>query len=483
MRWLAAAIGVLLAAPAAAPAATIEVAGGVLKVQVPTITGTGSQRNGAVVNPLPDGGAIVGLYGNVPVAFRTVGAGCGVVANSNAPAISDFGGADFAATCNLTGVVGVQGTLNASTGSQLWRSALILPTKVSAVSSPPGTSGAAQEGGDTITTGPGSDTINAGAKNDLIDPGSATYKGQEPVPGTTGEFEDTNRNVVNAGAGDDTITLTFGTQRDVVSGGAGLDGVTYAGRFTIGFPGQAGVNVSLNDVADDGDPSIDPPDSTAPGEGDNVKADVENVTGTKREDVLIGNSSRNRLDGGEAKDTLTGGGAEDALMAREPATAGAGIKHTIDCGSPAASFPPQTFMGQSIGSTSPGDSLDADLVDVPPGTKPPSSCETVTVGPVKEGPNVVVAASATRTAAGKLRVRLRCPRDAGRTCAGTLRLAARNGKGGPKARFSIRRGKTKTVTVALPSGASLARRRTKVRLLAVERGRHGTVTTVAFASA
>jgi hypothetical protein len=66
---------------------------------------------------------------------------------------------------------------------------------------------------------------------------------------------------------------------------------------------------------------------------------------------------------------------------------------------------------------------------------------------------------------------------------GTLRLAARNGKGGPKAAFAIRRGKAKTVTVSLPAGASLGRRRTLVRLVAVERGRRGTVTTVAFASA
>ena len=102
--------------------------------------------------------------------------------------------------------------------------------------------------------------------------------------------------------------------------------------------------------------------------------------------MLLGNSSRNVLDGGEAKDTLTGGASEDALMAREPATASAGIKDTIDCGSPAASVPPQTFMGVSIGSTSAGDSLDADLVDVPPGAKPPASCETVTVGPREGGP-------------------------------------------------------------------------------------------------
>jgi hypothetical protein len=138
-------------------------------------------------------------------------------------------------------------------------------------------------------------------------------------------------------------------------------------------------------------------------------------------------------------------------------------------------------MGQSIGSASPGDSLDADLVDVPPGTNPPATCETVTVGPVKEGPNVIVASTAKRTRAGKLRVGLRCHRMAGRTCAGKLRLASRNGKGGPRTAFSIRRGKAKTVTVALPAGASLGGGRTTVRLAAVEKGRLGQVTTIAVA--
>ncbi len=210
-------------------------------MQVPTIIGGGGLKNGGrresasrwrrhrrpvreCPRLLPDGGR------RVRGRWRT----------SNAPAIAEFGGADFAATCDLTGVVGVEGTLNAITGSQLWRSALILPTKVSAVSSPPGSSGAAQEGGDTITTGPGSDTINAGAKNDVIDPGSATYKGQEPVPGTTGEFEDTNRNIVNAGAGDDTITLTFGTRarHRQWRGGRGRRDLRRALRHRLPRPGR-----------------------------------------------------------------------------------------------------------------------------------------------------------------------------------------------------------------------------------------------------
>ena len=100
---------------------------------------------------------------------------------------------------------------------------------------------------------------------------------------------------------------------------------------------------------------------------------------------------------------------------------------------------------------------------------------------MKEGPNVVVAATARRAARGRLRVRLSCPRAAGRTCAGTLRLAARKGSRGPKAAFSIRRGRAKAVTVSLPAGSSLGSRRTTVRLLAIEHGRYGKVTTVAFA--
>lgn len=252
--------------------------------------------------------------------------------------------------------------------------------------------------------------------------------------------------------------------------------MTYAGRFGIGLAGQAGVHVSLNDVADDGDPNIDQLDSTATGEGDNVKSDVENVTGTKREDVLTGNSSGNVLEGGEAKDTLTGLAGVDALMAREPSTAGIGLKDTISCGSPRPPLPAQIFQGVLIGSTSPGDSLDFDLADVAPG-----DCEVLTQGPVKEGPNVVVAATARRAAGGRLRVRLRCPRAAGRTCSGTLRLAARAGRRGPRAAFSIRRGRAKAITVSLPAGSPLGTRRTSVRLVAVERGRFDRVTTVAFA--
>jgi Ca2+-binding RTX toxin-like protein len=414
----------------------------------------------------------------------TAGAGCSQVANANQSVSAPFAGSQaddvaFVATCNLTGVVGLRGTLGATNHRQLWRSTLNMPTRIATATGP--STGGTPDRGDVIITGPAGDTIDAGGLDDVINAGGAPYKGQEAFPGTTGEFQDPNRNTINAGAGNDTIHLDAqgggGTGRDTVSGGAGVDTATYALRFgTVGFPGQAGVVVSLNDVADDGDPGIDQPDSLAAGEGDNVKADVENVTGTKRDDTLTGGSSSNRLEGGEGKDTLTGLSGVDVLLAREPGLSG--LRDTLACGLPAPSVAPQTFMGFPIGGTSTGDALDADLADLPP-----KDCETVTQGAVREGPNVVIASTARRAARGRLSVRLRCPRSAGRTCAGTLRLAARTGRGGPKTRFSIRRGRGGAATVAPPAGAVIPAggRRPTVRLVAVERGRHGPVTTVAYA--
>jgi hypothetical protein len=473
----------LLATPAAAPAAgNIEVVGDELRVKLPTGAPNGGPNNGATVYPLPDGGAVVGFWGNVHSSQRTTGAGCGSVATSNAgglpagipPGFSRF--VAFAATCDLTGVVKLRGELNSPDHPQLWLSTLALPTKITAVT---GTDTTTQDTSNTIKTGAAADTIDSGGGGDVIDAGGAQQQGPPPPSGAT---KDANLNTINAGAGDDTIHLDGrqlgggGTGRDAVSGGAGVDSVTYELRHGIGFPGQVGVNVSLNDVADDGDPNIQQVGLNTVGEGDNVKADVENVTGTKREDVLTGNGSPNRLEGGEGMDNLKGLGGVDALKAREPPDAGSGLKDTISCGSPLPALPLQTFVGRVFGSTSAGDSLDFDLLDVPPG-----DCEDLTQGAVREGPNVVVASTARRTAGGRLRLRLRCPRAAGRTCAGTLRLAARRGRSGPKSAFSIRRGRAKPVTVSLPAGSALAAGRLAVRLLAVERGRHGKVTTVAFA--
>jgi Ca2+-binding RTX toxin-like protein len=95
---------------------------------------------------------------------------------------------------------------------------------------------------------------------------------------------------VHAGAGNDTIDGgpsadviyedSDSLDRDTFSGGGGGDWVLYAG-------GMHAVNISLNDTADDG----------RPGEGDNVKSDVENISGTGNADTLTGNSQANTIGG------------------------------------------------------------------------------------------------------------------------------------------------------------------------------------------
>jgi RTX calcium-binding nonapeptide repeat (4 copies) len=465
----------LLLVPAPAGAVGVAVQANVLEVTAPRPLSGSSNPTGATVDPLSGGGAIVALYGPAPPEDLTAGAGCQQVSATGLAAPGLFvGSPHFAASCNLSGVVGVRGRLHSISNPQKWRSSLSLPTRITTAT---GTQTGSADTGDTIITGSGGDTIDAGGTNDFINPGGAPYKGQEAVPSATGEFQDPTRNTVNAGGGADKIELSFGLGRDGVTGGAGVDEVTYQSRFGApGFPGQRGVDVTLNGQADDGDPTIDPPDSTAAGEGDNVGIDVENVIGTSREDVLTGNGSANRLEGREGKDTVTGLAGSDVVRAREPGISG--LRDTLSCGSPPPPIPQQTFMGATIGGFSGGDSLDVDLLDVPP-----ADCETVTQGAVREGPNVVVAATARRAARGRLSVRLRCPRAAGRTCAGTVRLAGRRGRGGPRTPFSIRRGRAATALVAPPGGAALPARgrRFTVRLVALERGRHGRVNTVAFA--
>jgi Ca2+-binding RTX toxin-like protein len=92
---------------------------------------------------------------------------------------------------------------------------------------------------------------------------------------------------------------------DNFNGDDGVDTVSYLGA-------TAGVAVSLDGVRNDG----------RPGEADDVRADVENVTGGGGGDTLLGSAGDNGLRGGggddsltgnEGTDTLSGEGADDSL--------------------------------------------------------------------------------------------------------------------------------------------------------------------------
>lgn len=117
---------------------------------------------------------------------------------------------------------------------------------------------------------------------------------------------------LNGGAGDD--NLQGGRHRDAFNGGDGNDTMNGAGSGDD-FHGGAGVdcadysltaisvNVSLDDVANDGRPS----------EGDNVRSDVENMVGGYGNDTLTGSAAANYIQGGGGTDTIYGLGGPDTL--------------------------------------------------------------------------------------------------------------------------------------------------------------------------
>jgi hypothetical protein len=467
----------LLALPSAA-GATIEVTGATLRVTLGVPT-TSTSGNGVQVLPLAGGGAIVSLHGSVNSGDRSVGAGCQQVGNTNAGAMpSDFpggGSAAFVATCDLASVRIVEGRLgSASPGGQGWLSTINLPTNVTTTSNSGPLAG--QGAADKIFTGDAGDRITGSDEKDTIDAGGAPYKGQEALPPSgTVALDDPNRNIVNGGGGNDTFLLARGRGRDAVTGGTGTDLVSYANRFTIGSPGSAGVHLTLDGQANDGDPNIDQLDTTALGEGDNIGTDVEDLTGTKREDRLIGNGLQNVLFGDEGVDTLTGGSGEDTVIAREPAVAGSGTPDVIGCGSPTPLKTTTSTFGV-ITTLSGSDKLEADLAD-----PKPVDCELLVDMAVDEPAPIKIANRARRAGAAGLRVKLTCPRAAKRKCKGTLRLAGRR-SGSRAAKFSIKRGGKRTATLQLSKKAAtaVARRSAVARLVTNEEGLKGEVNRVAL---
>jgi Ca2+-binding RTX toxin-like protein len=130
---------------------------------------------------------------------------------------------------------------------------------------------------------------------------------------TGSRFDDTifgsaSDNVLNGYRGNDVLwgfdgADTFPTPgldgADTYNGGAGVDHVTYT-------PRQERVVVQLDGMANDGE--------LVAAEGDNVRLDVENVTGGHDDDALFGSTFDNRLDGARGNDLIEGRGGADTLI-------------------------------------------------------------------------------------------------------------------------------------------------------------------------
>jgi Ca2+-binding RTX toxin-like protein len=146
------------------------------------------------------------------------------------------------------------------------------------------------DGNDTLTGGnpsfqellggEGDDTLTGGPEHDIVEGG----------PGD---------DVVLGGAGNDELRGDgFGHPgRDVIAGGGGTDTVIYGGR-------KRPVTVDLRRAYPQG----------AQGENDTVTG-VENVTGGRAKDLLIGDEHDNRLRGGGGADVFRSGLGDDVLWA------------------------------------------------------------------------------------------------------------------------------------------------------------------------
>jgi len=167
-------------------------------------------------------------------------------------------------------------------------------------------------GDDRIEGGNGKDTLNGGAGNDhLLGHGAADKlvggDGDDTLLGDDAHDDQTfGADTLDGGNGDDdefgyagNDTFLEGAAAnggDLIVGGVGTDLASYALR-------AAALKLTLNGLYDDG----------AAGEGDRIGNDVENLTGGKGADVIIGNNVVNLLTGGPGKDALSGLGGNDAF--------------------------------------------------------------------------------------------------------------------------------------------------------------------------
>lgn len=198
------------------------------------------------------------------------------------------------------------------------------------------------KGHDTLFGGKGNDTLHGGDGNDALDGGdgvdTADYRDARSGvkidlatgKATGGGGHDTLKNIENATGSAHNDTLTGDKHDNVLDGGAGndrLDGgdgndtllggkgrdVLHGGAGNDKLDGGAGVDTA--DYADAGKAvSVDLSKGVATGgAGRDALTNIENVTGSKHDDVLTGDGHDNVLSGGAGKDELHGGAGHDTL--------------------------------------------------------------------------------------------------------------------------------------------------------------------------
>ncbi|MEL6479290.1 MAG: hypothetical protein AAFR17_18325 [Pseudomonadota bacterium] len=149
-------------------------------------------------------------------------------------------------------------------------------------------------GDDTVLAGQGNDSVNAGAGDDSVSGGF----GNDMIFGFGGN------DILRGNAGDD--LLNGGSGGDVLDGGDGLDTADYSdanGRVRADLQGAVS--------------------GTGAAAGDTFSG-IENLTGSRRDDVLFGDGGDNILRGGNFFDRLTGRAGDDTILGEGGADAIAG---------------------------------------------------------------------------------------------------------------------------------------------------------------
>ena len=302
-------------------------------------------------------------------------------------------------------------------------------------------------GFDAIAGSEGGDRLFGGGGNDVVEGGDgADHIGGDGFTDGAGGSD-----ILRGGSGNDTFRarLTAAPHPDRFEGGAGADVADYSNR-------TAPVHLSTKLTG-----APDPPNDGAPNEGDDLVG-VETLLGGSGNDALLVTGPQLGIP--LFTQTLRGNDGNDSLriIGNARGSFDPGLGQDIVLGSAAADTifirDGEPDLGGCGGGT---DIMTADLRD-----NPPSSCENVDQGAVREGPNVRIR-SARRAARGMLAVRLHCPRSLRRACAGTLRAGSRRAT-----RYRIRPRRSATVHVRFASRARTA------RLRSVERGIHGPKTTL-----
>jgi Ca2+-binding RTX toxin-like protein len=207
---------------------------------------------------------------------------------------------------------------------------------------------------DVLTAAPGiAITLNGGPGNDTLtgDSGADTLNGNDGNDILAGKG---GADILNGNAGDDTFSEdTASNGGDIFNGGDGIDTVDYSARLI-------GVTVTMDGTAaNDG----------APSEGDNVKADVENILGSGFVDNITGNASNNKITGGAGNDILAGGAGDDtfdegsAASDADTITGGAGVD-TVDYSARTNAITATLNAAATSGESGENDSLGTDVENV-----------------------------------------------------------------------------------------------------------------------